>query len=288
LRRDEKDQIIRTALSSAKLRAGWMRTHCPFCGGRDDSFSYNPETTYYHCFRCTTKGVLDRSQVEALEEEFAAEREANKAKNDAELEAITRPPDGFFLLAGDTSASLAPARDYLHSRGIPERVWHEAQVGACAFGRYAGRVVIPNLMRDGSWYGYTTRVWGKPIDKKLKYRYPPGGWRGEVLHNQPALWEETDEHLYVVEGAFDALYLWPHAVAVMGMPSEKQIALLSTSTRPLVVVLDADAWEKGLMLSLRLRLEGCVAGCVKLLDGADPDEVDPVWLWEEARASISA
>jgi len=288
VRREERDQIVRTALSSARMRAGWLRTRCPFCEGRDDSFSYHPETTYFHCFRCPTKGVLDPDKAAELQEEFISEREANEAKNASELEAIKRPPEGFFLLAGDTSESLAPAREYMHSRGIPERVWHEAQVGACAFGKYAGRIVIPNLMPDGSWYGYTTRVWGKPIDKKLKYRFPSGSWRGAVLHNQPALWEDTDEHLYVVEGAFDALFLWPHAVAVMGMPSEKQIELMATSKRPLVVVLDADAWQTGLALSMRLRLEGCAAGCVKLLDGADPDEVDPAWLWEEARASIYA
>ena len=278
--REERAQIVRAALSAAKHRAGWWRAHCPFCQGRDDSFSYNPETSYYHCFRCPVRGKLD----EVPEEIIGAG--PSKEERDAALEAITHPPDGFFLLAGDDSESLAPARDYMHKRGIPERVWHEAQVGACIYGKYAGRVVIPNLMPDGSWFGYTTRAYDKSVPKKAAYRYPPGSWRGDVLHNQPALWADTDEHLYIVEGAFDALFLWPHAVAVMGMPSEKQVLLLAQSKRPLVVVLDADAWEKGYALSMRLRLEGCRAGCVRLVDGADPDEVDQAWLWEEARASF--
>ena len=283
--REEREQIVRAALGAAKPRAGWWRTRCPFCEGRDDSFSFNPDTTYYHCFRCATKGMLERR--EDGEEEFYIPK-PSEDEAAAQLRLLTNPPEGFTLLAGDDSETLAEARAYMHGRGIPERVWDEAQVGACAFGRYAGRIIIPNLMPDGSWYGYTTRVWGKVADKKLKYRFPPGSWRGSVIHNQPALWEETDEHLYVVEGAFDALYLWPHAVAVLGMPSEQQIQLLASATRPLVVVLDADAWEKGLALSLRLRLEGCTAGCVRLLDGADPDEVDGAWLWEEARASLAS
>ena len=281
MRREERDQIVRAALSGAKHRAGWWRNRCPFCMGSDDSFSYNPQTSYWHCFRCSTRGKLD-GEIE----ELVAATEANKAKNASELEAIKKPPDGFFLLAGDTSHSLAPARDYMHSRNIPERVWHEAQVGACAWGPYAGRVVIPNLMPDGSWFGYTTRVWGKPLNKKLKYKYPRGSWRGDVLHNQPALHGDSEELLYVVEGAFDALFLWPHAVAVLGMPSERQISMLTTTRRPLCVVLDADAWEQGWSVAMRLRLEGCTAGCVRLLDGADPDEVDQAWLWEEARASF--
>ena len=282
MNRDERDKIVTATLGRARHRAGWWRTRCPFCDGKDDSFSYNPETTYWHCFRCRTKGVLERNP-EGIDFTGPSQEELDQQQS-----VLTSPPDGYFPLAGDTSESLAPARDYLASRGIPERVWEEAQVGGCAFGRYAGRVVIPNLMPDGTWYGYTTRVWGKCADKKKKYLYPPGSWRGAVLHNQPALWEDSPELLYVVEGAFDALYLWPHAVAVLGMPSEHQIALLASSKRPLVVVLDADAWEKGMALALRLRLEGCLAGHVRLLDGADPDEVDSAELWEAARASLSS
>ncbi len=280
--RDERLQVVRAALSTARLRAGWLRTKCPFCQGRDDSFSYNPETSFYHCFRCVTKGALDRNSDEPVEFEKPPQTEL-----DAQQAALTRPPDGFFLLAGDESESLAPARDYMHGRGISEQVWQEAQVGACVWGPYAGRIVIPNLLPDGGWYGYTTRAYDKGVNKKQAYRFPKGSWRGEVLHNQPALHAPTDEHLYVVEGAFDSLFLWPHAVAVLGMPSEKQVQLLATSARPLVVVLDADAWEKGLALSMRLRLEGCRAGCVRLLDGADPDEVDKGDLWEWAQASLA-
>jgi len=282
MNRTEREQIVRAALGAAKPRAGWWRTRCPFCEGRDDSFSFNPDTTYYHCFRCATKGMLERREDE--EEFHIAKPSEDEAA--AQLRLLTNPPEGFTLLAGDDSETLAEARAYMHGRGIPERVWDEAQVGACAFGRYAGRIIIPNLMPDGSWYGYTTRVWGKVADKKLKYRFPPGSWRGGVLHNQPALTGDEEELLFVVEGAFDSLALWPHAVAVMGMPTEKQIQLLTTSNRPLVVCLDADAWEKGFALSLRLRLEGCRAGCVKLMDGADPDEVDQADLWEWGRESL--
>lgn len=283
MNRTEKEAIVRAAISTGKPRAGWLRAHCPFCQGRDDSFSFNPETSFYHCFRCVTKGFLDRKSDEPLEFE-----KTPQAELDAQQEALRRPPEGFFLLAGDDSESLAEARAYMHKRGIPEHVWREAQVGACVYGKYAGRIVIPNLLPDGSWYGYTTRAYDKGVNKKQAYRYPPGQWRGDVLHNQPALWAETDEHLYIVEGAFDSLFLWPHAVAVMGMPSENQVQILATSKRPLVVVLDADAWEKGLALSMRLRLEGCRAGCVRLLDGADPDEVDRSDLWEWAQESLCA
>ena len=278
--KEERELIVRAALRQAKHRAGWWRAACPFCQGRDDSFSYNPETHYFHCFRCPVRGMLH----EEVEELVGAG--PSKEEQSAALLAITKPPEGFFLLAGDMSQTLAPARDYMHKRGIPEHVWHEAQVGACAHGKYAGRVVIPNLLDDGGWFGYTTRAYDKGVPKKLAYKYPPGSWRGDVVYNQPALHSRSREHLYIVEGAFDALFLWPHAVAVLGMPSERQVALLAGSKRPLVAVLDADAWVQGWALSQKLRLEGCRAGAVRLVDGADPDEVDPAWLWEAARESL--
>ena len=283
MNRSEKEAIVRAAISTAKARAGWWRARCPFCEGRDDSFSFNPDTTYFHCFRCSVKGMLERKD----EDETFSIPKPTETEQEQQVRILTSPPDGYCPLAGDESESLAEARAYMAGRRIPEHVWREAQVGACLWGQYAGRIVIPNLMPDGSWYGYTTRAYSKSVPKKLAYKYPPGTWRGSVVHNQPALWAATDEHLYVVEGAFDALFLWPHAVAVLGMPSEEQVRLLASSKRPLVVVLDADAWEKGFALSMRLRLEGCRAGCVRLLDGADPDEVDKGDLWEWAQVSLA-
>lgn len=280
--REDKEKIIQVALSMAKLRAGWWRAPCPFCGGKDDTLSYNPTTGYYHCFRqaCRTKGVLGEVPEDLVGAGPTADEQA------AEIALVQRPPEDYVPLAGDDSLIFADARKYLRQRKLPEHVWREAQVGACVSGRYAGRIVIPNLMPDGSWYGYTTRAYSKSVPKKFAYRYPPGGWRGEVMHNLPAIWQKTDEVLYVVEGAFDALALWPHAVAVLGMPSERQLQLLASATRPLCVVLDADAWEVGWSVAMKLRVMGATAGAVRLMDGLDPDEVDPSDLWEWAQSSL--
>lgn len=278
----ERVRLIEAALSNAKQRAGWWRSACPFCMTKDQTFSYNPVTGYWHCFRCRERGVLPDVPEQLIgagpaPEELAAERAL-----------ACTPPECFCPLADDDSETLAPARAYLEKRRVPREVWGPAQVGACDEGRYASRIVVPNLMLDGSWLGYTTRSYDPATPKKMAYRYPPGGWRGGVVWNEAALHAETDEPLYVVEGVLKGLPYWPHAVAFLGnsgpsVVTPEQFAMLSHSRRPLVVVLDGDAHQQGWALAMRLRLAGCVAGSVKLPPRTDPDEVDAAELWEAAR-----
>jgi DNA primase len=223
-----------------------------------------------------------------LPEDLVIERRpVSTQRNELKIE----PPPFFTLLAsgsGKDAVSLKPARDYLRSRGLPEDVWEAANIGACAAGPYAGRVVIPVLAEDGkTWFGFSSRLWTAKCDKRLKYRNAVGEWKSHVVYNPNALTEETDEPCYVVEGCFDALAHWPHAVAVLGDASDAQVEIMSKARRPLVVVLDGDAWVKGWSLAMKLRLEGVTAGAVQLPPGKDPDEVDPSWLWEEARASLA-
>lgn len=280
----DRARIVELALSTAKQRAGWWRSPCPFCEGRDPTLSYNPETGYWHCFRCRERGTLDVP-------EFLVGAGPTPEQTAAELEEARRPPEGYWPLAGDTSYSFGPARDYLHNRGVPETAWAEAQIGACVEGKYRGRIVVPNLQGDGSWLGYTTRSYDKATPKKCAYRYPGGSWRGSVVWNVRALSVATDEPVYVVEGVLKGLPYWPHAVAHLGNsgPSAvtpQQFAMLAASRRPLAVVLDGDAHEQGWALAMRLRMEGCTAGSIRLPPNTDPDEVDAAWLWEEARASL--
>jgi hypothetical protein len=278
-------RLVESALSGAKQRAGWFRSRCPFCAERDQSFSYNPVTGYWHCFRCRENGFLHDVPEELIgagpsEEEVAAE-----------LEEARRPPPSFTLLAEDDSETLAPAREYLLRRGVPERVWGPAQLGACYEGRYEERIVVPNVMLDGSWLGYTTRSYDPECPKKFAYRYPRGAWRGHVVWNEAALYADTDELLYVVEGVLKGLPYWPHAVAFLGnsgpsVVTDEQFAMLRSSRRPLVVVLDGDAHVQGWALAMRLRVAGCLAGAVRLPPKTDPDEVDAYELWEAARESL--
>jgi DNA primase len=286
MRRDQR--VLEALQQDAKLRGAWWRSDCPFCeervgkAGTDKTLSVHSNGGGFHCFRCGVKGRV------TLPEDLVVERAIVPTQA---LRAGIDPPEGFMSLStepGCSALSLEPARRYLASRGLSEDIIADAGIGACANGLYGGRVVVPVFAEDNAtWLGFSSRLWMKNCDKRRKYRNATGEWKATTIYNPNALMVETDEHCYVVEGCFDALSLWPDAVAVLGDATDTQVAMLAKARRPLVVVLDGDAWTKGWALAMKLRLEGLRAGSVQLPVGKDPDEMDPAWLWEEARASLT-
>lgn len=279
--REEKAELAAQALAEAKPSGSgeWMRATCPFCitvvGKLDRSraFSINRYTGWFHCFRCGTAGKLD-SINEPVEQPQAAKQHAD-------------PPEHFLPLGEEPGASAqvtAQARAYLLSRKVSARLWVEAKLGACLRGKYAGRVIVPVLSGD-TWVGWVGRAYSRRVEKP--YIYPPGAWRGRTLYNHRAVLT-PGEALYVVEGVFDALALWPNATAVLGKPSHEQVEALALAKRPVVVVLDGDAWLEGWSLSMRLRLMGVRAGAVRLPPKTDPDEVPAADLWEAGRSALGS
>lgn len=280
------ERAIVNSLYSGKVNSnGWVRLNCPVCEertGKDDkraAFGFNVKTLFYSCFKCGFKGKLKESPDEIQTIEI---RESHDP-------VAIGQPEGFIPLAseeGRTALSLEPARDYLMNRGIPQKLWKEANIGACAFGKYEGRIVVPVLGEQNEWLGWVGRIWVKK--GHMPYLYPPGMSRGDILYNISALKENLDKPIMVVEGVFDVLALWPDAVAILGKPSHWQVQMLAQSKRPISVVLDGDAWQEGLALSLTLRTMGQRAGYVRLPPKKDPDEVDRTWLNNQVEESIDS
>lgn len=286
-RTNSRDNRILSLLSDARMRGVWYRVNCPFCEervgkeDRDRTLSVHSESGGFRCFRCNVHGKV------TLPDAYVIERPVKTEATEVE------PPDGFTPLGIDpglTALSLAPARAYLASRGIPSRTIAEAGIGACAVGPYAGRVVVPVYDLDGvTWLGFSSRVWTKKCDPRMKYRNAKGDWRGTTIFNPGALFRETDEPCFVVEGVFDALApgLWPDAVAVLGDATDAQVAMLACARRPLAVVLDGDAHRKAWALAERLKFEGVRAESIRLAPQQDPDDVPPGVLREQARALLA-
>jgi hypothetical protein len=280
-----REQVME-AISGKRPNAGnWVRTRCPLClamvgtPDRHGALSANLESGYWHCFRCGSRGWL----------KDPPDRDAQMAQA-AGRPVTAGPPEGYEVLTGCRALSAAPANNYLayrrrKSRGNPRpEVVEAAQVGVCLSGPYFGRIIVPMLAADGAtWLGWIGRAWRDDVD--LKYRCSDGLDRGN-LYNAAAIGEQTTEPVLVVEGIFDALALWPDAVAVLGKPTPDQLDMLAASPRPVVMALDGDAWEEGWALAHVLKLKGQRAGAIRLPPGQDPDEVDPAWLREEARLCL--
>jgi DNA primase len=86
------------------------------------------------------------------------------------------------------------------------------------------------------------------------------------MDRRTALWglewaPRTQEPLWVVEGVFDALPLFPYGVATFGKSvTPEQVELLASLRRPLVVCLDGDAWTECMALAARLGMRRQAAG----------------------------
>ncbi len=274
-----RNNIERAMQSARSSLTGWYRANCPECLGRTgkvdhkQALAINVRSGVFWCWKCQVKGRLKNAPE--------LPPDADSQHDTIEME----PPEGYVTLAskdGQTSLSLEPGRAYARKR-CPEDLWFQTGIGACASGPYAGRVIIPILDEDDiTWLGWVGRTW-YPSEKA--YTYPKGMNRGNMLYNARALRVETDEPLLVVEGVFDAIHLWPNAVAVLGKASELQMEALATTNRPVVIVLDGDAWMEAYAMTLRLRFHGRTAGYVRLPPKLDPDEVPRDWLAEEVSAS---
>ena len=286
MNREELHERVEHALAGVAFRVRlWVRVACPFCFDergkvdRKTSLGVRSDTGAFRCFRCGKSGRLNSPpDPDAI---------ASTEERSPELK-LMDPPEEYaplFAEPGLSAVSFDDARSYVRSRGLDRRVLERAQVGAAVTGYWSGRVIVPVLTTDrAAWLGWVGRAWFKKAE--IPYLYPKGMERGRYLDNHDALFVKTDAPILVVEGVFDALALGEDAVAVFGKPSHEQMDALMMTDRPVVWVLDGDAWEEGWSYAMRMRFEGRRAGSVRLPPTLDPDEVDRAWLTAEVNRAV--
>lgn len=249
------NQLVAAAFSHARSSgSGWYRASCPLCLinlGKTDarqSLGILVGVWKWHCFRCGASGRLPGAPTGLETVDIPAEVEQ---VDPAKLQA----PDGFTLLAdgdGAEALSFADARMFLQKRGVSRQTCRAIGIGATLKGNAAYRVIVPVKCGD-EWFGWVGRSW---VDKSpLRYLYPRGMPRARLFFNGDALRVETDEPAVIVEGVFDALPHYPHAVACLGKPSHEHLPILLNARRPIVVMLDGDAHEEALTLALQMQVQ---------------------------------
>lgn len=286
------EQVLEAVAGRPVSSTGWARGNCPFCSlnrGKEDrsqSLGLHVDSGDFHCFKCFERGIVQHVP-EDLETRAKATRVADELQEKISLPEEYLPLWGSKTLAHDRPKS---ARKYLAERRVSEQVALEAEIGVCVSGRYGGRIIVPIKDRRGELAGFSARCYQRDRQAGPKYLYPPGMNRRELLFNIAALWDRSanDRPVYVVEGVFDALALWPDAVACLGKPSEAQVTQLAeVEDRPIVCALDGDAWREAEALALKLRVRGRRVLWMRLPPKEDPGS-RPEFVRETARAMIAA
>lgn len=280
--------VVKRALQSATGYGRHLRAVCPFCnmqghGTKKKNLTFDKGTGKFFCFRCHNSGKMEGY---AIQEEYLALHQ--------ELVEFS-PPHDWAELYGFSCSHTARAKRYaLEKRKLQAIHIAEAKLGTVVTNSrpprgeqdWRNRLIVPITSSTNEWLGYVGRdITGK---SDLPYMYVRGMQRGKILYNQKALYEDTEEPIFVVEGTLDAVYLWPNAVALLGMWTDDQIDLLLETKRPIVVLLDGDAWKKGEALSDILKMYGARSGWIRLGPKLDPDDMERSWIKEEGYRCIAS
>lgn len=236
----------------------------------------SPEFGVWHCYRCHARGFADFRWMMA---------DLPPVDPLAPLAPVVPvnlgPPVGFVPLAEcERSVSMKWAPAYFSGRDVLEQA---RAVGAGAVARWTyrrkdgttfeadeQRVVVPHLgALGGPWLGFSARL-VRGRERATKYLYPPGMERRTALWGVP--WLPRDrEPVYIVEGFFDALPLFPYGVATLGSAiTEEQLDGIAALARPVVACLDGDARALCRALARSLTLRSVDASWAELPVDRDP------------------
>lgn len=257
---------------------GQISFNCPVCD--DDRNKHNLEVNYvdnvYKCWSCGdsegTHGPLgklfdkygnkkQKKLYQVLKPETVVKRE--KPKKQLKL------PEGFTLFKD--SSPVYPVRraaiNYLHNRGITDLMIEKYQIGFCDKGDHAGRIVIPSYNSNGELNYYIARSWN-PMSR-AKYKNP------EAEKDKIIFWEnliDWNKDIYLVEGAFDGLFL-ENSIPMLGKHMSELLfeTIYKKAKGDVIICLDADAWQNAVNLYHELH-GGEMWGRIKLIKL--PDEKD--------------
>jgi DNA primase len=234
---------------------GQISFNCPVCD--DGRNKHNLEVNYidnvYKCWACGdsegTHGALgkifdkygnkkQKKLYNVLKPETVVKREKKKK--------TLKLPESFTLFKD--SSPVYPVRrqalNYLKSRGITDEMIDKFGIGFCDKGDHAGRIVIPSYSTNGELNYYIARSWN-PMSR-AKYKNP------EAEKDKIIFWEnliDWNKDIYLVEGAFDGLFL-DNPIPMLGKHMSELLfdTIYQKAKGNVIICLDGDAWSNAVKL----------------------------------------
>ena len=160
------------------------------------------------------------------------------------------------------------AINYLYNRGISDYMIEKYQIGFCDSGEHSGRIIIPSYDKKGELNYYISRSW----DPKSRYKYKnPQAEKDKII-----FWEshiDWDKDIFLVEGAFDGLFLG-NSIPMLGKHMSELLfeTIYNNAKGDVIICLDADAWENAVKLYHELN-GGVLYGRIKIIKLLDDKDV---------------
>jgi DNA primase len=129
------------------------------------------------------------------------------------------------------------AWSYIKKRNITDEMIERYNIGFCYNGPYENRIIIPSYDEEKNINFFIARSY---LNKtKLKYKNPEVQKEIIIFNEYLINWDET---IYIVEGAFDSIFI-PNSIPMLGkFMSEHLFKKLYDTAKKIVIVLDPDAY----------------------------------------------
>jgi DNA primase len=273
--------LVNSVLGTGKRTARGNQAYtCPFCHHHkpklEVNFTENKEgVNQWACWACGKKGKTIKSLFKQVKVDTKYFQELSKLVKNVSVEDIgeikhhiLELPKEYKNFLNNKDIISKHALAYLRKRNISKQDILKYNIGYCASGPFANRIIIPSYDCSGKLNYFTARSFEK--DPYTKYRNP------EVSRDIIAfeLFINWDLPIILCEGPFDALAIKRNVIPLFGKNIQPSLMkkLVESKVQKIYIALDNDAVKQALGFCEQLLDIGKEVYLVEL-QGKDPSEM---------------
>jgi DNA primase len=248
---------------------------CPFCHSTKPKLAINLNKGAWHCWVCAASGKrllsllrkLDCSTQQVVELSNILKEEIPYVNSDIVTSILNLPMEYEPLYEPSKLIVYKHALKYVVDRGITAADILKHQIGYCANGEYANRIIIPsydinnklNYFVGRSFYESTMKYKNPKISKNII------GFENMLNWNYP---------IVLCEGVYDAMAIKRNAVPLLGksIPTKLHEQIIKHDVRDIYIALDTDAIRQVVRTAEYFMNEGRNVFIVST-DEKDPSEI---------------
>jgi len=218
--------------------------NCPKCdnGGNKYNLEVSVSKGVFHCWACGYKGrLLKLFKQHASQRQWSTLTQLPIFRESTGQLDLAKGPGPKAPQQRETLGSFRTLTVDLKDRGIDERIIKKWDIAYAERGPNQHRIIVPSRAKDGALEYYVARAYYPYV--KPKYRNPKVPKQDIIFGEQYIDWRRP---VVLVEGVFDALIAL-NAVPILGTEiksHKKLLGKIRANRTPVVVCLDAEAWDK--------------------------------------------
>ncbi len=265
--------------------------YCPFCHHPKPKLAVNLEKHgVWHCWHCNDHGSIINlfRKLNCTKEELnllyklLGEDHTHVKIDEATAIPLTLPSEyrPLWELPTSLNFSYKSAMQYVLDRHITAADILRYQIGYCADGAYAGRIVIPSYDADGRLNYFTARSFYS--NEGLKYKNPPVS-KNVVMFDFHINWKYP---IILCEGVYDAIAIKRNAIPLLGktIPNKLAEKIEQNAVSDICLILDNDALHATSEIAKRFTQNGKTVRVVTM-EQKDPSETGFVRMAELIKAA---